>query len=155
MSNNAPPPRPAEPLIPAEVMIALFFVGLILIGIFGGAALSGLLAGNGFHVLGVRDMSAALRGLWRTPGNPAAAWPSHAQPGSGWLTWTCIALTGTAYCVLVGVAGAEFDIRRRSRGSGALIDRHQLRRAGLDAKSAVGKAVDEFPGLARSVGWRK
>ncbi|MCX4097702.1 hypothetical protein [Nocardia sp. alder85J] len=157
MSRDDTPIAPTREraLLPAQWELALYAGSAVLVAVFGGGALSGLLAGHGLPAPGWHAITAVLAGLWRHPGDPAAAWPADPRPGPAWLTWLCITSTAAVFLLTVELARAEFHRRRRHRR------RHQrsglavpadLHRAGLDSRSAVRKARKEYPNLAATSG---
>ncbi|MBF6171126.1 hypothetical protein [Nocardia blacklockiae] len=153
MSDNDIPLAPVRhrALLPAELELALYIGAAVLAGVFGGGALSGLLAMHGLPVPGWDGIVPTLTGLWRHPGDPAAAWPGDPRPGPAWLTWLCIAGAGTGFVAAVEIARTEIALRRRNRHSrSGMATGTDLRRAGLDARSAIDKAGKEFPHLART-----
>ncbi|MGW5383899.1 hypothetical protein [Nocardia sp. NPDC003963] len=136
-------------LLPAGLELGLFCAWSLGCGIFGGGAVSGLLWGNGIPIPGWHGIGDTLRGLVREPGDPAAAWPADPRPGPAWLTWMCIVTVTLLVASAAAMARAEFDARRRHRRNrSGLATGSDLRRAGLDARSASDKAANEFPTLA-------
>ena len=159
-STPSTPPRPDRQLIPAELVLGFHVVAVVLISVYGGGALSGVLAGHG----GVRPggLGSTLSGLWHNPGDPAAAWPTDPRPGPAWLTWACILGAVIAYGVVAGIVTVELDLRSRRRQYrySGLAGPQDLRRSGLDGRSASVKAAQELPILAsraRTVrkGWNR
>ncbi|MFD4406647.1 hypothetical protein ACFWPH_28190 [Nocardia sp. NPDC058499] len=154
MKDDDPQAMPLAPvrersLLPAGMELGLFLAWVTGCGIFGGGAISGLLWGNGLAVPGWDGIGAVLRGLVRDPDDPAAAWPGDPRPGPAWLTWLCIVTVTLIVTSAAAMARAEFDARRRHRHQrSGLATNSDLRRAGLDAHSAVNKAANEFPRLA-------
>ncbi|WP_280494365.1 hypothetical protein [Nocardia asiatica] len=138
-------------LLPAGMELSLFLGAVSLVGIVGGGALSGLLAGHGLPAPGWRGVGATIRALIAEPGDPAAAWPSEPRPGPAWLTWTCMLAVAIGFVAAIAMARAEFDMRRRHRRTRTgMATRADLRRAGLDHHSAIDKAANEFPTLAKT-----
>jgi hypothetical protein len=66
------------------------------------------------------------------------------------LTWTCILVVAIAWCSAVVIISDEIDARRRHRRKRAgLATSGDLRRVGLDPRSAARKSATEFPEQAK------
>lgn len=136
-------------LLPAGMELSIFLGVIALAGILGGGALSGVLSGHGIPAPGWHGIGHTIRALLDDPADPAAAWPSDPRPGPAWLTWTCMMLVAVGVASAMAILRAEYDMRRRHRGKrSGMATGSDLRRAGLDGRSAVDKAVNEFPELA-------
>ncbi|WP_216917657.1 hypothetical protein [Nocardia noduli] len=147
-------PMPIAPtrersLLPAGMELGLFLGVVGGTGIFVGGALSGLLSGHGIAAPGWAGAYDTVFALFGNMSDPAAAWPSDPRPGPAWLTWTCIIVVAIAVASGIAMARAEFDMRRRHRRKHTgMAKATDLRRAGLDADSAIDKARAEYPVLA-------
>ncbi|MQY18958.1 hypothetical protein [Nocardia macrotermitis] len=146
--RRVPGPARHEPLIPAGLTLAVLAGTTIIAGVLGGGALSALLS---WHRPALTSPTAAVgivERLVRHPADPAAAWPHEPRPGPVWLTWPCILLAAIVWSAGMIILGGLIDERlgRRHRDQG-LASSTDLYRTGLDARSAVRKAVHEYPNL--------
>ncbi|WP_157777509.1 hypothetical protein [Nocardia terpenica] len=150
MSGRRGVPNPArrEPMLPAGLVLGVYLASTAVVGVFGGAAVSALLNGHGFALVPPASMVTTLERLVRHSADPAAAWPREPRPGPAWLTWLCIMAAAIAWCSALAIAAAEIDhhFRNRRRDEG-LATGPDLRRTGLDARSASWKAGLEYPKL--------
>ncbi|WP_405136649.1 hypothetical protein [Nocardia sp. NBC_01388] len=144
-------PRPVrrEPILPAGMTLALYVLATVVVGVFGGGALSGVLVGHGFGIVAPEQMSATLVGLVARPADPATAWPSDPRPGPAWLTWLCIGLVAGLWWTVIAMVGSEIDARLRRRHRDGLAGSADLNHLGLDERSAAHKAAYEYPQLAK------
>lgn len=151
MSGGRRVPRPVrgEPVLPAGMTLAGYLIATVAVGVFGGGAVSGVIAGHGFGIVAPDQMSVTLVRLATRPGNPGAAWPGDPRPGSALLTWLCIGLATTLWCTTTGLARSEIDTRIRRRHRDGLAGSADLRHLGLDQRSAAHKAASEYPLLAQ------
>lgn len=150
MSTGRRMPKPArrEPALPAGMMLATYALSTIVVGVFGGGAVSGTIVGNGFGVVVPDQMSTTLARLAAHPADPRGAWPADPRPGPAWLTWLCIAVVASAWCAVIALVGNEIDSRLRHRHRDGLAGPADLRHIGLDKHSALRKAAREYPRLA-------
>ncbi|MFF0494585.1 hypothetical protein ACFYTQ_36675 [Nocardia sp. NPDC004068] len=141
-----PNPVHGEPLLPAGLVLTGYLASAALVGILGGGVLSGLLIGKGLAVPPVDTwILIAVRAV-TNPTDPAMAWPSSLRPGPAWLTWPCVVLVAITWCSAVAILATEVDhrFRRRHREDG-LACGGDLRRNGLDPRTAARKAAREYP----------
>ncbi|WP_327138885.1 hypothetical protein [Nocardia sp. NBC_01327] len=129
--------------------LAGYLLAAVMVGVFGGGAVSGAIAGHGFGIVAPEQMSATLVRLVTRPADPAAAWPSDPRPGSAWLTWLCIGLVAGLWCTAIAMAGSEIDARLHRRHRDGLAGTADLNHLALDEHSAAQKAAYEYPRLAR------
>ncbi len=146
--RTTPSPARNEPLLPAGMTLTLLVGSTMIAGILGGAAVSTMLCGHRPALAGPAAVVTVLGRLIRHPGDPAAAWPQDPHPGPAWLFWPCTVLAAIVWSATVLIIATLVDDRlarrRRHEGLGAAAD---LRRTGLDARSAVRKAAREYPDL--------
>ncbi|WP_370185774.1 type IV secretory system conjugative DNA transfer family protein [Rhodococcus wratislaviensis] len=136
---NTPKP-PAPRFIPYEFWPLAAAAGGVVVSVVGGGFVSGMFAGHGGALPdGFYGFLTVMKGLVRSPGDPAAAWPDGTRPGGPALTWVCIALVAVAYvAAALYVAGkvSARQSRRKARERGHA-DRRELLIRGLTAKEAV------------------
>lgn len=141
MSTAQQPPSPR--VVPLGFFPAVSVAAGVVFSVVGGGYLSGVLAGHGGALpTGVYGFLDVLKGLFLSPGDPAAAWPEGSQPGGPVLTWACIVILALA-CMLTGAyVSSKLAMRKaaqRVRGEG-FADRAELVRHGVSEKEAVKKA---------------
>ncbi|MFF3569242.1 hypothetical protein ACFYXQ_15840 [Nocardia jiangxiensis] len=147
--RRVPSPVRHEALIPAWLTLAILAVTTVTAGVLGGGAVSSLLCGHRPALVNPAAVVSIVERMVRHPADPAAAWPHDPRPGSAWLTWPCILLAATLWSAGLIILGGILDDHLGSRGHDAgLATNTDLRRTGLDARSAVRKAVHEYPSLA-------
>lgn len=146
--GRIPHPMRREPILPAGLTLTGYVLAIAMVGVFGGGALSGAIAGHGFGIVVPEQMSATLVRLVTRPADPATAWPSDPRPGPAWLTWLCIGLVAGLWCTAIAMAGSEIDARLRRRHRDGLAGSADLNHLGLDEHSAADKAAYEYPRLA-------
>lgn len=146
--RRTPSPARHEPLLPAGLVLAVLLGSTVIAGLLGGAAASAVLCGHQPALAGPAAIVGITEHLIRHPGNPTAAWPHDPRPGPAWLFWPCTALAAIAWSagvlIIAHLIDDRFAHRRGQEGLGVAAD---LRRTGLDARSAVGKAAREYPDL--------
>lgn len=130
------------------MLLAGYTVSTIVVGVFGGAALSGAISGHGVGVVAAEDMSGTLARLVAHPTDPAAVWPSDPRPGPAWLSWICIVVVSGLWCTGIATIGNLIEHRVRHRRRDGLASVTDLRVIGLDHRAAVHKAAREYPQLA-------
>ncbi|WP_167769057.1 hypothetical protein [Nocardia sp. CS682] len=148
--RRLPNPVRGEPVFPAGVALLLYAISTVVAGVFGGGAVSAVLAGHGVGFVAPAQMVPTLIKLAGHPSSPAAAWPDAPRPGPAWLTWLCIGVVATVWCSLAIVVSDVIDSRWRHRHQPGLATTTDLRRIGLDHRSAVRHARYEFPSLVRN-----
>ncbi|NNH71035.1 hypothetical protein HLB23_14370 [Nocardia uniformis] len=146
--QRIPTPGHREPLLPAGMLLAGYTLSTIVVGVFGGGAVSGALSGHGVGIVAPEHMSATLARLAAYPADPAAAWPNDPRPGPAWLTWTCFVLISGLWCAGIAATGNLIDRGIRPRRRDGLASVTDLRVIGLDHRAAVHKAAREYPQLA-------
>ncbi|NKR30193.1 type IV secretory system conjugative DNA transfer family protein [Rhodococcus hoagii] len=121
----ATPPPPQKPIIDPFTAGLVLFAVVVVVSLFGGAALSGVFAGHGL-ALPQQPMSVVMAWV-KSPGDPAAAWTADPRPGSAMSVYLCAAVI---FLVLAGIwiwlaieIGAWQDRRRRNHGGLASTDR--------------------------------
>ncbi|MBF6331466.1 hypothetical protein [Nocardia transvalensis] len=146
--RRVPTPARSEPMMPAGLALTAYAVSTVLVGVLGGGAVSALLSGHGLALVAPHSILTTLEQLTRNPADPAAAWPNDPRPGPAWLTWLCVVVVAIVWCSTLAIATSEIDrrLRRRHRDEG-LAERADLRRNGLDARSATRKTRLEYPKL--------
>ncbi len=146
--RRTPSPARHEPLLPAGLALALLLGSTVIAGLLGGAAVSAVLCGHRPALAGPAAIVTITERLIRHPGSPVAAWPHDPRPGPAWLFWPCAAVAAIAWSagvlITANLIADRFTHRRRQEGLGVAAD---LRRTGLDARSAVDKAAREYPDL--------
>ncbi|MDJ0396177.1 TraM recognition domain-containing protein [Rhodococcus sp. G-MC3] len=143
-ATHTPPARPSEPLIASEVWVFGSLAAGLVFAVAGGGLVSSLVSGRVLAMPGNgRELLAIFAGLAAHPGDPAAAWPAGAQPGSAWVTWTCILVLGALYAAVGVWISSEIEDHqfRRRQGERGFATRKDLARAGIDEKSVRTAAV--------------
>ena len=138
MSTAQQPPSPR--VVPFGFFPAVSVAAGVVFSVVGGGYLSGVLAGHGGALpTGVYGFLDVLKGLFLSPGDPAAAWPEGSQPGGPVLTWACIGVLALA-CTCIGIfVSTRMMLRqaqRKARERGHA-DRKELVVRGLTGKEAV------------------
>ncbi|NNH73834.1 hypothetical protein HLB23_28945 [Nocardia uniformis] len=146
--QRIPAPGQREPLLPAGMLLASHCVAVVVVAVFGGGAVSGVISGHGARIVAPEHMSATLVLLAMNPADPAAAWPNDPRPGPAWLTWLCIVAVATVWCVGISAASDFYTQHVRHRRRNGLASATDLRVVGLDHRAAVDKATREYPQLA-------
>lgn len=146
--RSIPKPARREPVLPAGMVLAVYVLSTVVVGVFGGGAVSGTIAGHGFGIVAPEQMSSTTARLAAHPADPASAWPADPRPGPPWLTWLCIAILAGAWCTVIALVGSEIDRLARHRHRDGLAGTADLRNIGLDQQSACRKAAREYPRLA-------
>jgi type IV secretory pathway TraG/TraD family ATPase VirD4 len=138
MSQRHTPPRPGDPIIPAEAFTIATFVAGVLFAVVGGGMVSSIVSGKVVAMPGNgAEIARVFLGLLTHPADPAAGWPDGAQPGPAWVTWACILILGVTYAAVALWVSSEIDdwhYRRRQAERG-FATRKDLARAGIDEKS--------------------
>ncbi|MBF6461718.1 hypothetical protein IU433_22145 [Nocardia puris] len=127
----------------------------MVVAVFGGGTVSGVISGHGAKLVAAEHMSGTLVRLVMNPADPASAWPSDPRPGPAWLTWLCIVLVATAWCVGISTAREVYAQHVRHRRRDGLASASDLRVVGLDHRAAVDKAAREYPRLAADTSRRR
>ncbi|MQY28907.1 hypothetical protein [Nocardia aurantia] len=147
--TRLPSPARHEPVLPAPLALALYIISSIAVAVIGGGALSGLLAGHRPALVPPTQLGAIMVRLAADPAHPATAWLQDPRPGPAWLTWICMAAMGISWCTGLAIGSELAACYQRRRITDGLAGRTDLRRSGLDARSAAEKATAEYPELAR------
>ena len=123
------------------------------VSLFGGAGLSGVLAGHGFA--GPWHILRTLRGWWAHPGDPAAGWAQAPRPGPAWLTYTLIGLLAAVLSAVWWIAAAWWRNRHRpgaapgmatTRDVAGLIDEAGAKAHAARLRTSLsGRRVDDLP----------
>ncbi|MFJ4651082.1 hypothetical protein ACIP5Y_07390 [Nocardia sp. NPDC088792] len=146
--RRIPHPVRRDPLLPAGLTLTGYLLATVVVGVFGGGAVSAMICGHGLGIVAPARMSATLVRLAMRPGDPAAAWVGAARPGPAWLTWLCIGLVAGLWCIMTAIADSEIGARLRHRHRDGLAGTAELGHLGLDEPSATRKAAQEYPRLA-------
>jgi hypothetical protein len=100
---SQPDPQQQDgPQIPPRPVIGVFYpmtavlLLCVLVALLLGAALSGLLTGDGWAWPSITVVPRVLGHWIINPGNPAAAWPTTPRPGPALLTYILVGLIGAA-----------------------------------------------------------
>ncbi|RRQ25323.1 TraG family protein [Rhodococcus sp. Eu-32] len=144
MSQRQAPPRPRDPIVPAEAFTIAALLGGVLFAVVGGGMVSSIVSGTVVAIpANGAEIAQIFIGLITHPGDPAAGWPDDAQPGPAWVTWSCILILGVTYTAAALWISSEIDdwhYRRRQADRG-FATRKDLARAGIDEKSVHKAAV--------------
>ncbi|WP_216895611.1 hypothetical protein [Nocardia alni] len=134
-------------MLPAGLTLALLAGATIVVAVLGGGALSAILCGHRPALAGPGAVVGVIGTLITHPAHPAAAWPHDPRPGPAWLTWPCILLVAIGWSAGVSIIGSAVHGRLGRRRDEGLASVQDIRRTGLDARSAVRKAIHEYPNL--------
>lgn len=132
--------RPERPVIPVGTGPVVTLVGGVLWTVYVGGAAAGVVTGAGLvWPEGLYGSLAVMRALVLTPGDPTVGWPEGNRPGSATATWVCLIVAMLLYMTAAVVIAGEISARRRAtrRRRQGFADPAELRRRGLDRKSAV------------------
>ncbi|WP_245688045.1 type IV secretory system conjugative DNA transfer family protein [Rhodococcus phenolicus] len=136
--------RPSQPVIPVGTGPLVAVIGGVLWSVYVGGAVAGVVTGSGLvWPDGLYGSLSVLRTLVLSPGDPTAGWPEDGRPGSAAVTWVCLIVAALLYITATVVVRANISARQRAkrRRQQGFADPAELRRRGLDRRSAVKAAT--------------
>ena len=134
-----------QPMFPPGLVAVVAVVAAVTVGVSSAGAVSGLVTGHGWAwpAGGAGGVVDAVKAVWSSPADPAAAWPSQPRPGGGVSFWiaTAVIVSLASWAGWV-VWGKVLDRRYRKRGEeSGMAGTAELKQRKLTASTAMSKAV--------------
>ncbi|WP_068273602.1 hypothetical protein [Aldersonia kunmingensis] len=131
------------PILRVSTVFSSGIVVAVLVALWAGPGLSGVLAGHGWSPTTGTDVA----GWLHTPADPASSWAHRPVPGPAALLYGAVLVVFVTEVVVLTWVCLVIGQRAASRGAG-LAGPGMLRASGLSSRAAARKSVGEFPNLA-------